>query len=41
MPNVLVEAFAARLAVVISSMAHIPNMVEEGVNSFIVEPEDT
>jgi glycosyltransferase involved in cell wall biosynthesis len=39
-PNVLVEAMAARLAVVSTNVSGIPELVQDGVNGLVVPPED-
>jgi glycosyltransferase involved in cell wall biosynthesis len=39
-PNVLVEAMAAGLPVVTTRVSGIPELVEDGVNGLLVEPDD-
>jgi glycosyltransferase involved in cell wall biosynthesis len=39
-PNVLVEAMAARLAVISTRVSGIPELVEDGVNGLLVAPQD-
>jgi glycosyltransferase involved in cell wall biosynthesis len=39
-PNVLVEAMAAGTPVVATAVSGIPELVEDGVNGLLVEPED-
>jgi glycosyltransferase involved in cell wall biosynthesis len=39
-PNVLVEAMAAGTPVVASGVSGIPELVEDGVNGLLVDPED-
>lgn len=39
-PNVLVEAMAARLAVISTRVSGIPELVQDGVNGLLVAPED-
>jgi glycosyltransferase involved in cell wall biosynthesis len=39
-PNVLVEAMAAKLAVISTRVSGIPELVEDGVNGLLVPPED-
>jgi glycosyltransferase involved in cell wall biosynthesis len=40
MPNVLLEAMAAGLPVVVSNVGANPEIVEDGVNGFIIKPGD-
>ena len=40
-PNVILEAFAAGLPVISTRVGQIPNMIEDGVNGFVVEPGDS
>jgi glycosyltransferase involved in cell wall biosynthesis len=39
-PNVIVEAMAAGLPVVTTPVSGIPEIVEDGVNGLLVEPDD-
>ena len=39
-PNVLVEAMAAGLPVVTTRVSGIPELVEDGVNGLLVDPDD-
>jgi glycosyltransferase involved in cell wall biosynthesis len=39
-PNVLVEAMAAGTPVVATAVSGIPELVEDGVNGLLVEPDD-
>jgi glycosyltransferase involved in cell wall biosynthesis len=39
-PNVVVEAMAARLPVVTTRVSGIPELVEDGVNGLLVAPDD-
>jgi sugar transferase (PEP-CTERM/EpsH1 system associated) len=40
MPITVLEAMAARLPIVATSVGALPDLVEEGVNGFLVEPKD-
>jgi len=40
-PNVILEAMAAGLPMVCTNVGEIPDMVEDGVDGFVVEPGDT
>jgi glycosyltransferase involved in cell wall biosynthesis len=40
LPNVVLEAFAARKTVVATSVGGVPEIVEDGVNGFLCEPGD-
>jgi glycosyltransferase involved in cell wall biosynthesis len=40
-PRVILEAFAAGVPVLASSIGGLPELVQEGVNGFLVDPSDT
>jgi glycosyltransferase involved in cell wall biosynthesis len=41
LPNAMIEAMAARVAVVVSSVGNIPDVVSDGQNAVLVRPKDT
>lgn len=40
LPNVMIEAMAAGLAVVVSAVGNVPTVVEDGKDALLVEPRD-
>ena len=40
LPNAMIEAMAAKLAVVVTAVGNIPDVIEDGVTGLLVPPRD-